>query len=59
RKMLFVSTPTEEGTNGGKGMARAASGVGSIAEEGDDDDDRLDAKNAASRLATSTFYPQI
>lgn len=46
----------EDGTNGdgsGKGRARAASGVGSIAEE--DDDDRLDAKNAASRLATSTF----
>ncbi|KAJ5146243.1 Retromer complex Vps17 [Penicillium bovifimosum] len=36
----------------GKGRNRASSQVGSIAEE---DDDRLDARNAASRLATSTF----
>ena len=37
----------------GKGRVRSSSGVGSIAEE--DDDDRLDARNAASRLAASTF----
>ncbi|RAL14427.1 retromer subunit VPS17 [Aspergillus homomorphus CBS 101889] len=46
----------DEETNGsgsGKGRLRSASGVSSIAEE--DDEDRLDARNAASRLATSTF----
>lgn len=46
----------EEETNGnalGKGRLRATSTVGSIAE--DDDEDRLDARNAASRLAASTF----
>ncbi|KAJ5795029.1 Retromer complex Vps17 [Penicillium paradoxum] len=36
----------------GKGRNRASSQVESIAEE---DDDRLDARNAANRLATSTF----
>ncbi|KAJ5177031.1 uncharacterized protein N7482_002908 [Penicillium canariense] len=36
----------------GHGRTRATSQVGSIAEE---DDDRLDARNAASRLAASTF----
>lgn len=41
----------DEDVNGGRG--RSASGVGSIPEE--DDQDRLDARNAASRLATSTF----
>lgn len=48
--------PDDEEVNGngaGKGRVRALSGVGSIPEE--DDDDRLDARNAASRLATSTF----
>ncbi|CAG8123598.1 unnamed protein product [Penicillium olsonii] len=40
------------GQGSGKGRNRAPSQVGSIAEE---DDDRLDARNAASRLATSTF----
>ena len=40
------------GQGAGKGRNRASSQVGSIAEE---DDDRLDARNAASRLATSTF----
>jgi hypothetical protein len=52
---VVTGMPAED-TNGDgsvKGRARAASGVGSIAEE--EDDDRLDAKNAASRLATSTF----
>ncbi|OQD88067.1 hypothetical protein PENANT_c004G00367 [Penicillium antarcticum] len=40
------------GQGSGKGRNRAPSQVGSIPEE---DDDRLDARNAASRLATSTF----
>ncbi|KAL4807753.1 hypothetical protein BDV18DRAFT_135967 [Aspergillus unguis] len=44
----------EEETNGqgAKGRLRSPSGVGSIVE---DDEDRLDARNAASRLAGSTF----
>ncbi|KAI9929802.1 hypothetical protein ASPWEDRAFT_102797 [Aspergillus wentii DTO 134E9] len=42
-----------DGNGSGKGRGRSTSGVGSIAEE--DDEDRLDARNAASRLATSTF----
>lgn len=42
-----------DATGAGKGRVRSSSGVGSIAEE--DDDDRLDARNAASRLAASTF----
>ncbi|KAJ5087765.1 hypothetical protein N7456_011381 [Penicillium angulare] len=41
----------EEGKSG-QGRVRSTSKVDSIAE---DDDDRLDARNAASRLATSTF----
>ncbi|RHZ64994.1 hypothetical protein CDV55_105630 [Aspergillus turcosus] len=54
----FVAPPPDEDddTNGqgaAKGRLRSPSGVGSIV--GDDDEDRLDAKNAASRLATSTF----
>ncbi|KKK26554.1 hypothetical protein ARAM_002965 [Aspergillus rambellii] len=53
----FVApTPEEEeevNGQGAKGRLRSPSGVGSIAEE--DDEDRLDARNAASRLATSTF----
>lgn len=50
-----VSAEEEEVNEGGsaKGRQRAASGVGSITEE--EDDDRLDARNAASRLAASTF----
>lgn len=53
---VIVPVPADEVANGdgaGNGRARALSGVGSIAEE--DDDDKLDARNAASRLATSTF----
>jgi hypothetical protein len=54
----FPATVKEEdGTEGEEGgRKRAASGAGSlkgVAEE--PDDDRVDAKNAASRLATSTF----
>ena len=54
----FVAPPLDddEETNGSgsaKGRLRSASGVSSIAEE--EDEDRLDARNAASRLATSTF----
>ncbi|KAM0328095.1 hypothetical protein ACHAQA_005498 [Verticillium albo-atrum] len=37
----------------GAGQGKAAGGRGSLAEE--DDEDRIDARNAASRLATSTF----
>lgn len=53
---VVVPIPSDDGVNGdgAGGRTRAQSGVGSIAEE-DDDDDRLDARNAASRLATSTF----
>lgn len=50
------SLPDDEdevtGQGSGKGRNRASSQVDSIAEE---DADRLDARNAASRLATSTF----
>ncbi|KAJ5752096.1 Vps5 C-terminal [Penicillium odoratum] len=42
----------DENTESSQGRVRSTSKVGSIAE---DDDDRLDARNAASRLATSTF----
>ncbi|KAF4155804.1 hypothetical protein CNMCM6069_007675 [Aspergillus lentulus] len=54
----FVAPAADEDdeTNGqgiAKGRLRSPSGVGSIV--ADDDEDRLDAKNAASRLATSTF----
>ncbi|KAE8149986.1 hypothetical protein BDV25DRAFT_155246 [Aspergillus avenaceus] len=52
--MLSPTSEPEEEVNGqGKGRLRSASGVSSIVEE--DDGDRLDARNAASRLATSTF----
>ena len=52
---LMASPGDDEADESGaaKGRQRSTSGVGSIAEE--DDDDRLDARNAASRLATSTF----
>lgn len=39
----------------GTGRERAASGTGSLTSVLEEDDDRIDAKNAASRLATSTF----
>lgn len=42
-----------DGSGSTQGRVRSSSGVGSIAEE--DDEDRLDARNAASRLAASTF----
>jgi hypothetical protein len=54
----FTAPPAGEeedeanGQGADKGRVRSTSQVGSIAEE---DDDRLDARNAASRLATSTF----
>lgn len=49
-----VNEDEEEESNqeSSTGRVRSTSQVGSIAE---DDDDRLDARNAASRLATSTF----
>jgi len=40
---------------GRKRAVSGASSVGSGAGKGDDDDDRVDARNAASRLAASTF----
>ncbi|KAI9825099.1 MAG: Vacuolar protein sorting-associated protein 17 [Thelocarpon impressellum] len=46
------------GEDGGSGRARAISVGSKTGMEGlkdEDDDDRIDAKNAASRLATSTF----
>ena len=49
---------TDDGVNGEEGgRKRAVSGVGSLKgiKEDEPDDDRVDAKNAASRLATSTF----
>lgn len=53
----FPATVKEEdGMNGEGGRKRAGTGASSlkgVAEE--PDDDRIDAKNAASRLATSTF----
>lgn len=52
---LVPTPPADEGeVNGGAASKskQGSPGVGSITEE---DDDRLDARNAASRLATSTF----
>ncbi|KAF9891003.1 Vacuolar protein sorting-associated protein 17 [Aspergillus nanangensis] len=52
----LISPPPDEDeeVNGqGKSRLRSSSRVGSIVEE--EDEDRLDARNAASRLATSTF----
>ncbi|KAJ9639346.1 Vacuolar protein sorting-associated protein 17 [Coniosporium apollinis] len=47
----------EEGEvdGGGKGRKRAVSGAGSLTGVAEEDDDRVDARNAASRLATTTF----
>lgn len=47
-----LAADDDEATAPGTGRNRATSQVESIAEE---EDDRLDARNAASRLATSTF----
>lgn len=53
----FPGAVPEEGTNGIEygGRVRAASGASLKGIKEDDDEDRVDAKNAASRLATSTF----
>ena len=46
----------EEGVNGGaNGRKRATSGASLSGVKEEDDDDRIDARNAASRLATTTF----
>lgn len=45
----------EEEDGNGKVRKRATSGAGSSKGVQDDDDDRIDARNAASRLATTTF----
>lgn len=51
----FPASP-EDGTNANEnGRARALSGASLKGVKEDDDEDRVDAKNAASRLATSTF----
>lgn len=51
----FPALP-EDGTNGTEnGRVRALSGASLTGAKEDDDEDRVDAKNAASRLATSTF----
>ena len=52
------STVAEETSNGNDenaGRARALSGASVKGGKEDDDEDRIDAKNAASRLAASTF----
>ena len=53
----FPAVSEEGGQNGeGKGRSRATSKAGSLkGVKEEDDEDRVDAKNAASRLATSTF----
>lgn len=43
------------GGTGSGGRARAMSGTSLRGVKEEDDEDRVDAKNAASRLATSTF----
>lgn len=58
RSVTGVSSIKEENVNGeAEGRKRAVSGSGSLkgVKEDDGDEDRIDAKNAASRLATSTF----
>lgn len=45
----------EDGDENALGRARAVSGASLKSVKEEDDDDRVDAKNAASRLATSTF----
>ncbi|PNS19506.1 hypothetical protein CAC42_7350 [Sphaceloma murrayae] len=45
----------EVGTGSGIGRKRATSGAGSLRRLEEDDEDRVDARNAASRLATTTF----
>ncbi|KAF2497455.1 vacuolar protein sorting-associated protein Vps17 [Lophium mytilinum] len=49
-----IDEEDEEGDGKG-GRKRAVSGAGSLKGVGEEDEDRIDAKNAASRLATTTF----
>lgn len=54
----FPAPVAEEGSmngNDASGRARAVSGASLKGVKEEDDEDRVDAKNAASRLATSTF----
>ena len=54
----FPASISEEGSinsDRGGGRARAVSNASLKGAKDDDDEDRVDAKNAASRLATSTF----
>lgn len=48
-----VEEEEEESVEGGR--KRATSGAGSLKGVAEEDEDRIDAKNAASRLATTTF----
>lgn len=52
---LPVEEEGGEADASGKGRKRAASGAGSLGGVAEEDDDRVDARNAASRLATTTF----
>jgi hypothetical protein len=45
----------DEEEDGKGGRKRSASGAGSLKGVAEEDEDRIDAKNAASRLATTTF----
>ncbi|RPA83289.1 vacuolar protein sorting-associated protein Vps17 [Ascobolus immersus RN42] len=54
--ILGVAAPSAGGPAGlGKDVGSEQRGLGGVKEEEDEDEDRIDAKNAASRLATSTF----
>ena len=51
-----MSGPSSEILNGGDQGARAgAASIAGLKSLEEEDDDRVDAKNAASRLASSTF----
>ena len=50
-----VPEEQEEGESGSSARKRAGSGAGSLHGVQEDDEDRVDARNAASRLATTTF----
>ncbi|KAI5293588.1 Vacuolar protein sorting-associated protein 17 [Ascosphaera acerosa] len=52
----YLPSPVADLSDAAASRVRALSGAGSVhALSGDEDDDRVDAKNAASRLSNSTF----
>ena len=62
RSISSVSSVKKDGVNGEEGGGKGAGGAAATGpgglkglKEEDGDEDRVDAKNAASRLATSTF----